>query len=144
MFASSLKLLFECSLDGCSWPKAVVGTSTTGPYLAKATLPQPLSILTSDIEFQKISDVNLFVSTIKLILLTGIANTLGQYITGPRKGSGVFLDEVGSRAIDATIKFRADLASQLGNSLSWTEPTRWSVGVVREALRLFIFLKNSR
>jgi hypothetical protein len=40
-----------------------------------------LSILTSDIEFQKISDVNLFVSTIKLILLAGVANTLGQYTT---------------------------------------------------------------
>src|SRR5439155_7092953 len=39
MFLSSLKLVFECSLDGCSWPKAVVCTSTMGSYLAKATLP---------------------------------------------------------------------------------------------------------
>ena len=43
---------------------------------------EPLSMLTSNIEFQKISDVNLFVlsTSFKLILLAGIANTLGQHI----------------------------------------------------------------
>jgi hypothetical protein len=39
MFVSSLKLVFECTLDGCSWPNADVCISPAGPHLAKATLP---------------------------------------------------------------------------------------------------------
>jgi hypothetical protein len=42
---------------------------------------QPLSILTSDIEFQKIPDVQFSSTSFKLIFLADIANTLGQYIT---------------------------------------------------------------